>query len=87
MSKKRPGGEDEGWERISHVVHHFIGEVCCVTSPISAEDVGRVRIWGSDFPAKADVHVARGRWVRVLSHDAGVLNVAPLNVWLGSCGC
>ncbi len=83
--RKKDEDDGEGWGRLAHVVHHFIGEVCCVTTPIKEEKVGFVRIWGSEFPAKAESDICRGRWVKVISHTKGVLNVTPLNVWLGSC--
>jgi membrane protein implicated in regulation of membrane protease activity len=72
---------------VNKVLHHLVGEICCVTKPISGGRKGLVRIWGSDFPAAAEAKVARGRWVRVISHGEGVLHVVPLNVWLGSCCC
>jgi membrane-bound ClpP family serine protease len=72
---------------VSLVLHHLVGEVCCVTQSIRGVRGGSVRIWGSDFRASAESHIPRGMWVRVISHSGDMLNVVPLNVWLGSCCC
>ncbi|MBD3388974.1 MAG: hypothetical protein GF416_07805 [Candidatus Altiarchaeales archaeon] len=72
---------------LGKILHHFVGEICCVTKPIESGKRGAVRIWGSDVPAKCKEEVRRGQWVRVISHTKEFLHVKPLNVWLGSCCC
>jgi len=73
--------------KVSRILKYVVGEICCVTKTIKCKKAGSVRYFGSDFPAKADSEVRRGRWVRVMDHERGVLKVTPLNVWLGSCCC
>ncbi len=69
------------------ILPQLVGEICCVTKPIKKKNAGKVRIWGSDFPATADSHVKKGQWVRVVDHSRNALHVDPMNVWLGSCCC
>ena len=73
--------------RAAKILHHLVGEVCCVTKPIRSRQPGQVRIWGGDFPAMSGKSIRRGQWVRVVSCNERALNVIPLNVWLGSCCC
>ncbi|MFH0861933.1 MAG: hypothetical protein V1875_02780 [Candidatus Altiarchaeota archaeon] len=80
MPKRGEGG-------VGVILHHLVGEVCCVTKTIKARQAGLVRIWGKDFEATGETKIPRGRWVRVIAHSDENLEVVPLNVWLGSCCC
>ena len=80
MPKKAEGG-------VEAILHHLVGEVCCVTKTIKAKHAGLVRIWGKDFEATGETKIPRGRWVRVTDYTDDKLEVTPLNVWLGSCCC
>jgi len=69
------------------VSKRLVGEIGCVSTPISAGKRGKVRILGREYAAASGEDVGRGRWVRVVSCVGRTLSVRPLNVWLGSCCC
>lgn len=65
--------------------HDLLGEIGCVTEPVSLGKQGIVRILGRTYFAVSRETVKRGQWVRVTDLGEDVLDVLPLNVWLGSC--
>jgi membrane-bound ClpP family serine protease len=81
--EKRKQSEMPGALKLAHLV----GEIGCVTKNIAEKKPGLVRILGEDYYASSTHETARGRWVRVISAEDQVLNVSPLNIWLGSCCC
>lgn len=61
------------------------GEICCVVKAIRPGTVGKVNVNGSLLPASSDGAVGVGRWAKVVGARGGIIRVAPLNAWLGSC--